>query len=156
MLKALIALMVIGIVIFVARLFINSPDTAAIKQEGIDFLERNKSVDGVQVTASGLQYKVLEKGNGTETPKASDTVTVHYEGTLINGDVFDSSLQRGQPISFPLNRVIKGWTEGLQLMSPGDKFRLYIPSELAYGKRSAGKIPPNSTLVFDVELISIN
>jgi peptidylprolyl isomerase len=109
-----------------------------------------------KTTASGLKYQVLKQGNGTTSPKATDTVKVHYHGTLLNGTVFDSSVERGQPISFPLNRVIKGWTEGLQLMKVGDKFKFEIPPDLAYGPNSPSpKIPPNSTLVFEVELLGI-
>ena len=107
-------------------------------------------------TASGLKYKVLKQGTGTVSPKATDTVKVHYHGTLLDGTVFDSSVERGQPISFPLSGVIPGWTEGLQLMKVGDKFKFEIPPNLAYGDRSPSpKIPPNSTLVFEVELLDI-
>ncbi len=107
-------------------------------------------------TASGLKYQVLKHGTGTVSPKATDTVNVHYHGTLLDGTVFDSSVERGQPISFPLNRVIPGWTEGLQLMKVGDKFKFEIPPNLAYGPNSPSpKIPPNSTLVFEVELLGI-
>jgi FKBP-type peptidyl-prolyl cis-trans isomerase len=110
----------------------------------------------VKTTASGLKYQVLKQGTGTVSPKATDTVNVHYHGTLLNGTVFDSSVERGQPISFPLNRVIRGWTEGLQLMKVGDKFKFEIPPDLAYGANSPSpKIPPNSTLVFEVELLGI-
>lgn len=123
---------------------------------GEAFLAANAKKEGVKVTASGLQYKVLKSGKGTKSPKATDTVKVHYHGTLIDGSVFDSSVDRGEPISFPLNGVIPGWTEGVQLMKEGDKFQFTIPSKLAYGERGAGgKIGPNSTLVFDVELIAI-
>ncbi|WP_193211803.1 FKBP-type peptidyl-prolyl cis-trans isomerase [Luteolibacter marinus] len=111
---------------------------------------------GVKTTASGLKYSVLKSGDGTVNPKATDTVTVHYHGTLLDGTVFDSSVDRGQPASFPLNRVIAGWTEGVQLMRVGDKFRFEIPADLAYG--AAGRppvIPPNSPLVFEVELLEI-
>ena len=108
-------------------------------------------------TASGLKYQVLTHGTGTVSPKATDTVKVHYEGKLLDGTVFDSSIARGQPISFPLNQVIPGWTEGLQLMKVGDKFKFVIPANLAYGANSPGPgIPPNSTLVFEVELLGIN
>nr|WP_228550518.1 FKBP-type peptidyl-prolyl cis-trans isomerase [Endozoicomonas sp. OPT23] len=124
--------------------------------KGQAFLEQNKSEEGVTTTESGLQYKVLEKAEGDVTPSAMDKVRVHYHGTLVDGSVFDSSVQRGQPISFGLNQVIPGWTEGLQLMNVGDKFRLFIPANLAYGSRSAGKIPGNSALIFDVELLGIN
>jgi len=107
-------------------------------------------------TASGLKYQVMKKGTGTVSPKATDTVNVHYHGTLLNGTVFDSSVERGQPISFPLNGVIPGWTEGVQLMKVGDKFKFEIPPNLAYGANSPSpKIPPNSTLVFEVELLGI-
>jgi FKBP-type peptidyl-prolyl cis-trans isomerase len=107
-------------------------------------------------TASGLKYQVLKQGSGTIHPKATDTVNVHYHGTLLNGTVFDSSVERGEPISFPLNRVIPGWTEGVQLMKVGDKFKFEIPANLAYGESSPSpKIPANSTLVFEVELLGI-
>jgi FKBP-type peptidyl-prolyl cis-trans isomerase len=109
-----------------------------------------------KTTASGLKYQVMKQGTGTVSPKPTDTVLVHYHGTLLNGEVFDSSVQRGQPISFPLNRVIPGWTEGLQLMKVGDKFKFEIPPNLAYGPNSpTPAIPPNSTLVFEVELLGI-
>ena len=111
---------------------------------------------GVTTTASGLKYEVLKKGTGTVSPKATDTVKVHYHGTLLDGTVFDSSVERGQPISFPLNGVIPGWTEGVQLMKVGDKFKFTIPPGLAYGDQSPSpKIPANSTLVFEVELLAI-
>lgn len=126
------------------------------RMEGKKFLEENKKRPGVVTTASGLQYEVMKRGTGTVSPKETDKVEVHYHGTLINGDVFDSSVERGQPATFGLNQVIKGWTEGLQYMHEGDKFKFFIPSELAYGDRSAGpKIKPGSTLVFEVELLKI-
>jgi FKBP-type peptidyl-prolyl cis-trans isomerase len=110
----------------------------------------------IKTTPSGLKYQVMKHGTGTVSPKATDTVNVHYHGTLLNGTVFDSSVERGQPISFPLNAVIPGWTEGLQLMKVGDKFKFEIPPNLAYGPNSPSpKIPPNSTLVFEVELLGI-
>ena len=110
----------------------------------------------MKTTASGLKYQVLKQGTGTVSPKATDTVNVHYHGTLLDGTVFDSSVERGQPINFALNQVIPGWTEGLQLMKVGDKFKFEIPSNLAYGANSPSpKIPPNSTLVFEVELLGI-
>jgi peptidylprolyl isomerase len=110
----------------------------------------------ITTTASGLKYQVLKQGTGTASPKATSAVKVHYHGTLLNGTVFDSSVQRGEPISFPLNRVIPGWTEGLQLMKVGDKFKFTIPPNLAYGENSpTPAIPPNSTLVFEVELLGI-
>ncbi|MGA1675460.1 MAG: FKBP-type peptidyl-prolyl cis-trans isomerase [Pseudomonadales bacterium] len=123
---------------------------------GLKYLEENGKREGVVALPSGLQYEVLTAKDG-EKPAATDTVTTHYEGRLIDGTKFDSSYDRGEPATFPLDRVIPGWTEGLQLMSPGAKYRLYVPSELAYGSRGApGSIPPNSALVFDVELISID
>ncbi|MCC2606473.1 FKBP-type peptidyl-prolyl cis-trans isomerase [Planctobacterium marinum] len=123
-------------------------------EEGQAYLAENKQREGVMETESGIQYEVLTEGEG-EKPSAEDTVKVHYHGTLIDGTVFDSSYDRGEPAVFPLNRVIKGWTEGVQLMNVGSKYRFHIPSELAYGSRATGKIKPNSTLVFDVELLSI-
>lgn len=121
---------------------------------GKAYLESNKKKSGVTTTASGLQYEILKKGAGAR-PKATDTVTVHYEGKLISGTVFDSSIARGEPATFPLNGVIKGWTEGLQLMPVGSKYRFYIPSELGYGEQGGGSIGPNEVLIFEVELISI-
>jgi peptidylprolyl isomerase len=121
---------------------------------GKAFLDKNKDEEGVKTTSSGLQYKVLEQGTGSEHPSAKSNVTVHYHGTLLDGTVFDSSVDRGQSISFGLNQVIPGWTEGVQLMVVGEKTRFYIPSNLAYGNRAAGAIKPGSTLIFDVELIS--
>lgn len=124
------------------------------KAEGEKFLADNAKRDGVKTTESGLQYEVMTAGEG-EHPTADDTVTVHYKGTLINGEEFDSSYSRGQPVTFPLKNVIKGWTEGVQLMTPGAKFKFFIPSELAYGERGAGvKIGPNEALIFEVELVS--
>jgi len=128
---------------------------AANLAAGKAFLEGNKAKAGVKTTASGLQYEILKQGSGPK-PKATDTVTVNYEGKLLSGKVFDSSYARNQSVSFPLNGVIKGWTEGLQLMSVGSKYRLYIPSDLAYGPNGAGgAIGPNETLIFEVELLSI-
>jgi len=127
---------------------------AATLKAGEDFLAENKLREGVITLESGLQYEVLTMGTG-EKPWSTHTVTCHYHGTLINGTVFDSSVQRGQPASFPLNMVIKGWTEGVQLMPVGSKFRFFIHPSMAYGERQAGAhILPNSTLIFDVELIS--
>ena len=120
-----------------------------------EFLENNKQVAGVIETASGLQYQVLTQGQGNVHPMASTKVKVHYHGTLLDGTVFDSSVERNDPISFGLNQVIKGWTEGLQLMIVGEKTRLFIPAELGYGNSAAGKIPPGSLLIFDVELLAI-
>jgi FKBP-type peptidyl-prolyl cis-trans isomerase FklB len=129
---------------------------AIAKEKGRAFLENNKKAEGVAVTSSGLQYKVLTKGTG-KNPTATSDVTVHYTGKLIDGTVFDSSVQRGQPASFNLSQVIRGWTEGLQLMKEGDKWLLFIPFELAYGERGQGaQIPPYSTLIFEVELLKVN
>lgn len=125
-----------------------------VKEEGEKFLAENALKDGVKVTESGLQYEVLKMGRGKK-PAATDRVKVHYHGTLIDGTVFDSSVERGEPTSFGLNQVIAGWTEGLQLMPVGSKFRFYIPQELGYGSRNAGSIPPYSTLIFEVELLGI-
>lgn len=123
--------------------------------EGKVFLEANAKKEGVITTKSGLQYQVLTEGTG-RSPKATDKVRCHYEGTLINGTVFDSSYQRGEPADFPLNGVIPGWTEGVQLMKEGAKYRFFIPYLLGYGERGAGSsIPPYSTLIFDVELIKV-
>ncbi len=124
------------------------------KQEGEEFLAANATKDGVIVTESGLQYEVIKMGKGPK-PSATDRVRVHYHGTLIDGTVFDSSVERGEPITFGLNQVIAGWTEGVQLMPVGSKFRFYIPQELGYGAREAGSIPPYSTLIFEVELLDI-
>lgn len=130
-------------------------DPAQNKELGEKFLEMNRNQEGVKVTASGLQYKIETEGQG-ESPKATDTVKVHYRGTLVTGEEFDSSYSRGEPAQFPVNGVIAGWTEALQLMKPGAKWRLYIPSELAYGERGAGaKIGPNSALQFEVELLEV-
>ena len=127
----------------------------AAKAEGEKFLAENAKREGVKVTASGLQYEILEPSLG-QKPKATDTVRVHYEGTLIDGTVFDSSYKRGESITFPLNGVIKGWTEGLQLMSIGSKYKFFIPYQLAYGERGAGQsIPPYAALIFTVELLGI-
>lgn len=125
------------------------------KENGEKFLAENAKKAGITVTASGLQYEVLTEGNGRQ-PKATDTVRCHYHGTLIDGTVFDSSYQRNEPCDFGLNQVIKGWTEGVQLMKEGAKYRFYIPYNLAYGERGAGaSIPPYSALIFDVELLKV-
>ena len=124
------------------------------KEAGAKYLADNAKKEGVTVTESGLQYEVLSEGDG-EKPVATDVVKVHYKGTLLDGTEFDSSYARNEPTTFPLNRVIAGWTEGLQLMSVGSKYKFTIPSELAYGDRDLGKIPANSTLVFEVELLEI-
>ena len=134
--------------------FVMNMSTKA-KEEGEKFLAENAKREGVKVTATGLQYEVLDATLG-QKPKATDTVRVHYEGTLIDGTVFDSSYKRGESIAFPLNGVIKGWTEGLQLMSVGSKFKFFIPYQLAYGETGAGgSIPPYAALIFTVELLGI-
>jgi FKBP-type peptidyl-prolyl cis-trans isomerase FklB len=133
---------------------LNAEKSNANLKEGEDFLAVNKTKEGVVALESGLQYEVLTLGTG-EKPKANNTVTCHYHGTLINGTIFDSSVQRGVPASFPLSAVIKGWTEGLQYMPTGSKFRFFIPPHLGYGSRQvSAQIGPNITLIFDVELIS--
>lgn len=124
-------------------------------EKGQKFLEENKSKEGVQTTDSGLQYKVVEEGDGP-SPDENDSVTVHYTGKLIDGTTFDSSRKRGEPVTFPVDAVIPGWTEALQLMEQGAKYKLFIPADLAYGERGAGaQIGPNETLIFDVELIGV-
>lgn len=133
----------------------NAEKGKAAKAEGEQFLAENAKKEGVKTTASGLQYKVLRDGNGKQ-PKATDQVECHYEGTLIDGTKFDSSYDRGQTATFPLNQVIAGWTEGLQLMHEGAKYRFFIPYQLAYGERGAGaSIPPYAALIFDVELVAV-
>ena len=134
----------------------NEKKFEAVKKEGEDFLEANKSNEGVQVTASGLQYIVMNAGSG-EKPTTADRVKVHYHGTLIDGTVFDSSVDRGTPSEFGITQVIKGWTEGLQLMPTGSKYKFFIPQELAYGSnpRPNGPIKPYAALVFEVELLEI-
>jgi FKBP-type peptidyl-prolyl cis-trans isomerase FklB len=133
----------------------NKEKAEANLKQGLEFLEQNKQKEGIVALESGLQYEILTPADG-EKPAATSKVTCHYDGRLIDGSVFDSSVQRGQPATFPLNRVIAGWTEGLQLMSAGSKFRFFIPPHLAYGDRQTGSIAPNSTLIFDVELISFS
>ncbi|MBY3786969.1 FKBP-type peptidyl-prolyl cis-trans isomerase [Photobacterium carnosum] len=155
--KIIIAVVIAALVaFFLYRSYTNKQAAQENIKIGQEFLAANKLKEGVQTTASGLQYLVLQQGTGTEHPKATDTVTVHYHGTLLNGTVFDSSVDRGEKISFPLNRVIKGWTEGLQHMVVGEKVRFFIPANLAYGNNGAGSIPPGSVLIFDVELFKIN
>jgi peptidylprolyl isomerase len=154
--KFIVIVLVVAVVWLIAQQFLNGNKAKENIQLGQTFLDENSKTEGVQTTASGLQYKVLEAGAGTIHPKASDNVKVHYHGTLLDGTVFDSSVDRNEPISFGLGQVIPGWTEGLQLMVEGEKTRLFIPSRLAYGNRSTGAIKPGSTLIFDVELIGIN
>lgn len=151
---------VIGIIaVFIIFFMYNNAKNKKLAAEnnaiGEQFLLANKAKDNIQTTASGLQYEVLNQGDGTRHPSATDTVKVHYHGTLLDGVVFDSSVDRGTPISFPLNRVIKGWTEGVQLMKVGDKYRFFIPANLAYGNSATGSITPCSTLIFEVELLDI-
>ncbi|MDR2813228.1 MAG: FKBP-type peptidyl-prolyl cis-trans isomerase [Prevotellaceae bacterium] len=124
-------------------------------KDGQEFLEKNKTEEGVLTTESGLQYKIITEGTGPK-PAETDEVEVNYRGTLLSGDEFDSSYERGQPAKFKLNQVIKGWTEGLQLVSEGSKVQFWIPSELAYGDQGGGRIEPNSTLVFEIELLKVN
>ena len=132
-----------------------SEEAATNLQAATEFVEKNKLRDEVMVTESGLQYETLQEGQG-DNPEAIDTVKVHYRGTLLDGKEFDSSYERGEPVTFPLNQVIPGWTEGLQLMKPGAKYKFYIPPDLAYGQRGAGnRIGPNSALIFEVELLGI-
>ena len=121
---------------------------------GREFLEKNKETEGVKVTASGLQYQVVKEGDGQQ-PGPNDVVTVHYTGKLIDGTVFDSSVERGEPATFAVGQVIPGWVEGLQLMREGAAYRLFIPSNLAYGPHGTGPIQPNSTLIFDVQLLKV-
>lgn len=134
----------------------NNKDAKENIRLGAEYLTNNKSQKGVVETESGLQYQVLTQGEGTQHPTAKDTVKVHYHGTLLDGSVFDSSVERGEPISFGLNQVIPGWTEGVQLMVVGEKTRFFIPANLAYGNRATGKIAAGSVLIFDVELLGIN
>ncbi|MFQ3265454.1 MAG: peptidylprolyl isomerase [Colwellia sp.] len=154
-------ILILGIIIAVFIFFImrqsGNKEAAMLNVKlGLEFLATNKSEEGVIETASGLQYKVLTQGDGTEQPSAYSKVKVHYHGTLLDGSVFDSSVDTGEPISFGLNQVIKGWTEGVQLMVVGEKTRFYIPSKLGYGNKPAGKIGPGALLIFDVELLAIN
>jgi len=125
-------------------------------QEGNAFLLENSQRDTIIVTSSGLQYEVLAEGSGSESPTLNSQVKVHYHGTLLNGHVFDSSVDRKQPISFKLKQVIRGWQEGVQTMIAGQKIKLYVPSQLAYGNRQMGSIPPGSLLIFEIELLDIN
>ncbi|MBU2872244.1 FKBP-type peptidyl-prolyl cis-trans isomerase [Colwellia sp. E2M01] len=154
--KFILLAVVIGLIVFFIMRQQSNKAAAEINIKlGDEFLAANKGEAGVIETASGLQYQVLTEGAGGDHPNATSQVKVHYHGTLLDGTVFDSSVDRGEPISFGLNQVIKGWTEGVQLMVVGEKTRFYIPSNLAYGDRAAGKISPGSTLIFDVELLEI-
>lgn len=157
--KTIIGVVLASAVAVAMYFYLNSLTNRGIEQtvaEGNAFLTANKNKPGIITTASGLEYEYLNHGTGTVHPTAEDTVKVHYEGRLLDGTVFDSSVKRGEPLKFPLNRVIKGWTEGVQLMVEGDKVRFFIPNNLAYGNRSAGPIPPGAALIFDIELLKIN
>lgn len=153
------SIILVVVIVLVVFYLIKSAKNKKIAQghitAGHAFLMTNKTQADITETTSGLQYQVLKKGTGSRHPSASSTVQVHYHGTLLDGTVFDSSVERKQPISFPLNQVIKGWTEGVQLMNEGDQFKFFIPSHLAYGNSAAGKIPPGSVLIFEVELLAI-
>lgn len=153
-------ILAIGAIILVVFYFYNKTNVKKISLENIklgkEYLAFNKTQEGVLETDSGLQYQLITKGQGENHPTKTSKVKVHYHGTLIDGTVFDSSVDRGQPISFGLNQVISGWTEGVQLMVEGDKMRFVIPSHLAYGNRNAGKITAGSTLIFEVELLAID
>ena len=150
---SIVTVLLIGFTMFSMA---NATTPAENKAAGAAFLAENAKKPNIVTTASGLQYEVLMPGTGTASPSATDNVTVHYKGTTIDGEEFDSSYGRGEPATFPLNRVIPGWTEGVQLMKEGAKYRFFIPSELAYGEQGAGRaIGPNAALIFDVELIKI-
>jgi len=152
----LIPLALLVVILLVRSQKANKQIAEKNQAEGKAFLEQNSQKEDVVTTASGLQYQQISAGRGSEHPTASSKVKVHYHGTLIDGTVFDSSVERGEPIEFGLNQVIKGWTEGLQLMVEGEKTRFFIPAELAYGNGSAGVITPGSTLIFEVELLSFS
>ena len=154
--KIIVLVVIVGLVAFYFSRQAANKEAALVNiQKGAMFLAENKTRDDVQETASGLQYQILTKGTGDAHPTARSKVKVHYHGTLIDGTVFDSSVERNQPISFGLNQVIPGWTEGVQLMVEGEKTRFFIPSSLGYGNNATGKIPAGSVLVFDVELLKI-
>jgi peptidylprolyl isomerase len=154
--KFIILVVVIALTIFYfARNSINKKEAVENIAIGKEFLAKNITNEGVIETASGLQYQILQKGEGSEHPSASTKVKVHYHGTLLDGTIFDSSVERNEPISFPLNQVIKGWTEGVQLMVVGDKFKFFIPSELGYANKATGKITSGSLLIFEVALLGI-
>ena len=155
MINLIAGIVVVFLLIYGIRRGRQTARDAAENQEACEtYLATNKKAEGVVTTESGLQYKVLEEGTG-ESPVKKDAVRVHYHGSLINGTVFDSSVDRGEPIEFGLTQVIPGWTEGLQTMKEGGKTRLFIPANLAYGKRKAGIIPSGSALIFDVELLAV-
>jgi peptidylprolyl isomerase len=157
--------LIIGIIVAIAVVALvllvftgGAPPTVSevTRQTNAQFLTSNGQREGVTTTPSGLQYEVITEGDGTVSPVATDTVTVNYVGTLLDGTQFDSSYDRGQPATFSLNQVISGWTEGLQLMTVGDRFRFWVPPELGYGSQANGPIPANAVLVFEVELLGIN
>lgn len=151
-----LAIMVAMVVFYLIRSNANKDAAKVNIAAGNEFLQTNKTAEGVIETSSGLQYQVLTVGEGTEHPSATSKVKVHYHGSLLDGTVFDSSVDKGEPISFGLNQVIKGWTEGVQLMVVGEKTRFYIPATLGYGNSATGKISAGSLLIFDVELLAIN
>ncbi|WP_298441655.1 FKBP-type peptidyl-prolyl cis-trans isomerase [uncultured Ferrimonas sp.] len=154
--KVIIAVVIIVLSLLLLQRSMNNKKTAIKNIElGADFLATNGQREQVTVTATGLQYEVLNAGTGERHPGVKDKVTVHYHGTLIDGTVFDSSVDRGQPASFRLNQVIKGWTEGVQTMVVGQKNRFYVPASLGYGQRGVGSIPAGSVLIFDVELLNV-
>lgn len=154
--KFIFLALAVALIVFMYKRSSNNKELAAENMRiGSEFLSQNKSVSGVVETESGLQYIVLNKEEGTEHPSAISNVEVHYHGTLLDGTVFDSSVERGESISFGLNQVIKGWTEGVQLMSVGEKFKFFVPANLGYGENAAGKIAPGSLLIFEVELLAI-
>lgn len=157
MLNILLWVVIAGLLIYALRRAGVGSGKSAVENvaAGVEFLAENKKQEGVTETESGLQYLVLKPGAGEKHPGPRDRVLVHYHGTLLNGSVFDSSVDRNEPIAFGLNQVIRGWTEGLQLMVEGEKTRLFIPAELAYGNERAGSIPAGSLLIFDVELLKI-
>lgn len=154
--KIIIVALVLIVLFIVFKNFAASKNAPQNIQIGTEFLAGNGQKEGVKTTASGLQYEVLTQGEGSIHPTAESKVTVHYHGTLLDGTVFDSSVDRDETISFKLNQVISGWTEGVQLMVEGDKYRFYIPSNLAYGNKGVGRIPGGSLLIFDVELFAVN
>lgn len=157
MTKYILLIIVLGLIVsYFIRSNANQEAAKVNALQAEQFLQKNRQLEGVIETDSGLQYQVLSAGDGETHPVASSKVKVHYHGTLLDGTVFDSSVERNQPISFGLNQVIKGWTEGLQLMVAGEKTRLFIPAALGYGNSATGKIPAGALLIFDVELLAID
>lgn len=154
--EILFYIVIAGLFIYaLKRAGVGGPNLERVLCQSADFLQENRHKEGVVETDSGLQYQLIERGSGEQRPAARDQVLVHYHGTLLNGVVFDSSVERKQPIAFGLDQVIPGWTEGLQYMAVGDKARLWIPADLGYGNRKVGNIPAGSLLIFDVELLEI-